>query len=87
MDKREEIREGLLSKVRSIRNWRNRDDDPLSAEDDTEDILNYLHRQGFVLRVDKELPDAIPEFCVVNLTEGRGYPRCIAGYVATEKLI
>lgn len=30
---------------------------------------------------DAELPETIPELCVVNLVEGRGYPRCMAGWV------
>ena len=47
--KRLEIREGLLAKVNSIRLWRTIYDDPLSPEDDVEDILKYLHSQGVVM--------------------------------------
>ena len=42
MTRQEKIREGLISKIKSIRNWARRDDDPLPPEDDADDILNYL---------------------------------------------
>ena len=58
MTKQEEIREGLISKVKSIRAWATRGDDPLSAEDDANDILNMLHSQGVVIKVDVDLTDA-----------------------------
>ena len=58
---REVIKEGLLSKVKSIRQWRFRPDiDPLSAEDDTDDILKWLHSQGAVLKIDRGLPNQCP---------------------------
>ena len=44
-----------------------------------EKVLQELHSQGVVIRVDKELPQETPKLCVVNLVEGRGYPRCMAG--------
>jgi len=47
---REEIREGLLSKIKSIRNWSQSGVDPLSAEDDTGDILKYLHDNDVVIK-------------------------------------
>jgi len=51
VSKQEEIEKRLLSKVKSIRAWRNYPDiDPLSAEDDTKDILDFLHSKGVVIK-------------------------------------
>ena len=46
----EDIREALLSKVKSIRAWHNNPEDPLTAEDDTNDILTYLRSQGVAIK-------------------------------------
>ena len=56
MNKQKEIREGLITKIKSIRAWGGNPDDPLSPEDDVADILRYLDRKGVVIKVDKELP-------------------------------
>ncbi len=53
----------------------------------TEELLGELSKQGVVIKVDSDLLDAILKLCVVNLEEGRGYPDCMAGYVAVEPLI
>ena len=47
---RVEIREGLISKVRSVKLWATRKDDPLSAEEDVDDILRYLDSKGVVIK-------------------------------------
>ena len=56
MAKQEEIREGLISKVKSIRLWATNPDDPLTAEDDADDILGMLHSQGVVIKEEGGLP-------------------------------
>uniref|UniRef100_A0A6M3KXI2 Uncharacterized protein n=1 Tax=viral metagenome TaxID=1070528 RepID=A0A6M3KXI2_9ZZZZ len=50
MSKQGEIEMALLSKVRSIRLWANSPNDPLSAKDDTSDILRYLDSKGVVIK-------------------------------------
>lgn len=50
LSREEQIREGLLSKVKSIRAWATRTGDPLTAEDDTEDILKFLHNNDVVIK-------------------------------------
>jgi len=57
MTKQEEIREGLISKVKSIRLWAANTDNPMSIEEDADDILKTLHSQGLVLKVDLELSE------------------------------
>ena len=53
MTKQEKIREALLGKIKSIHSWRYYPGiGPLSAEDDTDDILECLHSQGAVIKVD-----------------------------------
>ncbi|KKN74745.1 hypothetical protein LCGC14_0387870 [marine sediment metagenome] len=54
MTKQEKIREGLISKVKSIRLWATNPEDPLSVEDDADDILNFLHSQGVVIKVEDQ---------------------------------
>jgi len=61
MTKQEEIREGLISKVKSIRAWATRSDDPLSVEGDVDDILNTLHSQGLRLPNGETLIDETNE--------------------------
>ncbi len=53
MTKQEKIKKSLLLKIESIRAWRTRSDDPLSAEDDVDDILRNLHSQGVVIKRSK----------------------------------
>ena len=55
MTKQEEIREVLENKIKAIRRW---EDVPLvdSATYLVDDLLNYLHSQGVVIKVDRELP-------------------------------
>lgn len=79
MTKQEEIREGVIVKVKSIRAWATRADDPLSAEDDADDILNMLHNKGVVIKVDTSgATVVIDEFAI----------RCAEeGVVAVEPLI
>ncbi|KKN62158.1 hypothetical protein LCGC14_0514370 [marine sediment metagenome] len=38
-----------------------------------------------LIDLNAELPDTIPKLCVVNLTEGRGYPKCLDGYARVVK--
>jgi len=90
MATREEIREGILK----IQRCEDGGDCPEDYEGDdpcpecrTEKLTNYLHSQGVVIKVEGKLLDTIPDLCVVNLVEGRGYPRCMAGYEAVESLI
>ena len=52
--KQEEIRKALIFKVKSIRAWRNNLDDPLSPEEDADDILRTLSSLGCVLTVEGE---------------------------------
>ena len=54
MTKQQEIREALISKVKSIRLWATRSDDPMSVEDDVDDILKVLASQGAVLKIKGE---------------------------------
>ncbi len=91
MSKQEEIERGLLSKIKSIRNWRHRPDiDPLSAEDDVGDILKYLHSEGVVLKVERKLPFVSSNF---ELSQHGVYAKIgnealsEQGYAATEPLI
>lgn len=81
MTKQEEIREALMSKIKSIRLWRTRYDEPLTVEDDAEDILNYLHSQGVVIKVESEL--------TILADKGKQIAGLIkeAGYTAVEPLI
>ena len=53
MTKQEEIREGLIAKVKSIRLWRTIYDDPLTPEEDADDILRTLDSQGVVIKVNR----------------------------------
>lgn len=87
MDKQEEIREGMENSIRDIGyylGWQ---------EDATEAVLKYLHSQGVVIKVDKELPNApvpCPEPIPNDTYYYRGYEQAkvdMAGYVATEPLI
>ena len=82
-----DIREGLLSKIKSIHAWRNSDEDPMTAEDDTDDILRWLHSQGVVKKVNRELfdwdvvcPDCKKKFMGVPAS-------AMAGYEIVESLI
>ncbi len=70
MKPQEEIREGLISKVKSIRQWAKRKDDPLTVDDDADDIINYLHSQGVVLKVENELVNCR---CPVHGLSGRHF--------------
>lgn len=88
MTKQEEIREGMISKVKSIRAWSRNPFDPFSIEGHADDILNYLHSQGAVLKVEGELPEP-DETC--PLMQGRLLAWNINlkrdGYTLTEPLI
>ena len=88
----EEIKEGLLGKVKSIRTWRG--DDPLTAEDDVEDILSWLNSKGVVVKVEGKLPPRMPRVMDDPWSGGFSYGEEIrenamkaAGYEAVEKLI
>ena len=56
MTKQEKIARGLLSKVKFMRHWSNKPDNPFSAEDDVSDILSYLHSKGVVIRNKIDIP-------------------------------
>ena len=84
MTKQEEIKKGLYQLARETKT-------SCIYGDIIEDILNYLHSQGCVLKVDRELPNIATcedyalcrEFChtieQLNMLK--------AGYVAIEPLI
>ena len=92
MNKQEEIREGIAKTLYRFEydGW-----DRLDAGGRVrwlaraDAVMNKEHSQGVVIKVDRELPDTIPDFCVVNLYagKGRGYPKCMVGYVVVESLI
>ena len=97
MNKQQEIRKALISKVESIRMWATRSDDPLTPEEDADDILIALASQDVVIKVDRELPDSPWGFNADNgFTEARiltrGYycaeqDMLMDGYVAVEPLV
>ena len=86
MTKEIDIRDGLLGKVKSMRHWGNKPDNPFSAEDDVSDILSYLHSQGVVIKVDRELPKEISKYFPKM---GKHFQREMlrAGYVETVPLL
>ena len=77
--RQDEIRNALIYKMKAVRVWTKSHEDPLSAEDDADDILNYLSSQGVVLKVeDKDIPDYISG-CVKNAKQ--------FGFTRTEPLL
>lgn len=50
----EKIREGLISKITSIRAWRTCPNLDLSIEDDADDILKYLDKMGCMIETDEK---------------------------------
>ena len=97
MTKQKEIREGMRN---ILIDFANRKKSLLDAEDLTyllSNLREYLHSQGVVIKVDRELPDCDVD-CNVYATEcdkceyGHAYHRAQrelgeAGYVAVEPLI
>ena len=83
MTKQEEIREGMENVIRGYEGaerW---------SGVITDGLLGYLHSQGVVIKVDRELPD-MP--CYSHTREKTAYSRSQedmlnAGYVAVEPLI
>jgi len=82
LDKREEIREGIIKKLSRVPGF------SYSPDVITDEILQYLHSQGVVMKVDGDLPENIEgcdwinqEFIVDNC------PLLRAGYCKTEPLI
>ena len=84
MPTREEIREGIRGELDM---WLPLDTPQRETRliNMTNSVYDKLHKQGVVIKVD--MPDIIPALCMCNLVEGRGYPRCMAGYVAWKPLI
>ncbi len=84
MTKQEEIREGLIAKVKSIRLWRTIYDDPLTPEEDADDILRTLDSQGVVIKVED---NSFVAECLRDSWEEIKQDMKEAGYEATESLI
>ena len=57
MASREEIREGILGEIKSIIKAGTNLTKIAEAECITDQIFNYLHSQGVVLKVERELPE------------------------------
>jgi len=79
MTKQEEIREGLGN---VIAQWH-----PLVTGDLLDAILSYLHSQGVVIKVDRELPKECQDCALYRSYSGGGIKLLKAGYVVVEPLI
>jgi len=57
MTKQEKIRQGLLTEVKYITKAGDNLNKIAEAECITDQMLNYLHSEGMVIKVDRELPE------------------------------
>ena len=88
MTEREEIREELISRISTARKTKVLDGNEFDQEF-VDNMLTYLHSQGVVIRVDRELPKLKRRF---RGDYNTGYAHCRqdaieAGCVATKPLI
>ncbi len=91
MTKQEEIREGI---DRIIQHWNpcastSTDWTPLHGGLTVgQDLVNYLHSQGVVIKVDRELPEPVGvEILVGAIIHATQQDMLKAGYVAVEPLV
>ena len=88
MTRQKKIREGIEKTLRGVGNYAGWEEDATKA------VLNYLHSQGVVIKVDRELPEN-PHFSRGSTTDYslglmNGFDQAVeslAGYVAIEPII